>query len=109
MEPVVKVVDLTGGWEYQSLLKGQPQTHGMRSGKVCLQPGQSCGRHSTKTYEEILIFLSGTGKALIEGNKDMEVGHTKVVYIPPYTEHDVENTGSEPLVYIYCVAPVQVA
>ncbi|MHC5138324.1 MAG: hypothetical protein ACYSOF_00285 [Planctomycetota bacterium] len=27
-------------------------------------------------------------------------------YIPPRTEHNILNTSTEPLVYIFCVAPV---
>ena len=92
--------------EYQRLLAGQPQTCGMRSGRVYLPAGQSCGLHSTKAHEELLVFLSGNGQLLIGENDKFEVGVGKVSYIPPHTEHNVQNTGSEPLVYIFCVAPV---
>jgi mannose-6-phosphate isomerase-like protein (cupin superfamily) len=41
----------------------------------------------------------------VGGEETSKVGNGKICYIPPNTEHDVKNTGSEPLVYIYCVAP----
>ena len=102
----VRIVDLKDNVEYQSLLDGKPQTSGMRSGRVYLRPGESCGQHNTEQYEEILVFLSGQGLALIGGNGAHEVGKGKISYIPPHTVHNIKNTGNEPLIYIYCVAPV---
>jgi len=101
----VLVIDLNENAENQKLLDGKPQTHGMRSGRVYLPPGQACGQHSTKAREEVLVFLSGQAELLI-GEESFQVGQGKVTYIPPHTVHDVKNTGSEPLIYIYCVAPV---
>ena len=103
----VLVIELDKSSEFQRLLGGQPQTHGMRSGRVYLPSGQSCGQHSTKDREEILIFLSGQGTLLIgEEQQSLPVSQGKVAYIPPNTIHDVKNTGNEPLIYIYCVCPV---
>jgi len=101
----VLVIDLDKNPEYQRLLKGEPQTCGMRSGRVYLQPGTNCGQHSTKDHEELLVFLSGQGLMLIGEEDSFQVGEGKVCYIPPNTVHDIKNTGSKPLIYIYCVAP----
>jgi len=101
----VLVVELNDDPEYQRLLDGQPQTCGMRAGKVYLKPGQACGQHSTAEHEETLIFLSGQGELLIGKEERFVVGQGKISYIPPNTVHDVKNTGTKPLVYIYCVAP----
>ena len=101
----ILVIELNDKAEYQRILEGQPQTFGMRSGRVYIEPGQSCGQHSTKHHEELLVFLSGRGLLLIGEEDSHKVGEGKVCYIPPYTDHDVKNTGSEPLIYIYCVAP----
>ncbi len=100
------VVDLNEKHEYQRLLAGSPQTCGMRSGRVYLAPGEECGEHSTKEREELLVFLSGEGLALIEDAESFAVGKGKVSYIPPNTLHNIKNTSTEPLIYIYCVAPV---
>ena len=101
----VLVVSLNDKPEYQRILEGQPQTLGMRSGRVHLKPGEACGQHSTKNHEELLVFLTGRGELQIGDNGRFDVGAGKAVYIPPETLHDVHNTGSEPLRYIYCVAP----
>jgi len=97
-------VSLNDKPEYQRILEGKPQTCGMRSGRVHLEPGQACGQHSTKNQEELLVFLAGTGELQIGGGPHA-VSAGKVAYIPPETLHDVRNTGPEPLIYIYCVAP----
>ena len=99
------VVELNDSPEYQRILAGSPQTSGMKAGRVYLEPGKACGEHSTKDFEEILVFLSGRGELQIGGGRRLEVGAGKVAYIRPETIHDVINTGSEALTYIYCVAP----
>ena len=105
MSTEVLVVELNKEPQYQRLLAGLPQTHGMRSGRVYLKPGEACGEHSTKVNEEMLIFLSGQGRLLIGESQSFEVGKGKISYIPPNTIHNVNNTGTDPLIYIYCVAP----
>jgi mannose-6-phosphate isomerase-like protein (cupin superfamily) len=103
-----RVLELTETGEYQPLLRGIPQTCGMRSGRVYLKPGESCGQHSTGDHEEQLVFLSGRGTAYSGPGKDpIPVGVGKILYFPPQMLHDIHNTGNEPLVYIYCVAPVR--
>jgi mannose-6-phosphate isomerase-like protein (cupin superfamily) len=91
--------------DYHLLLTGVPQTFGMRSGRVRLAPGKSIGVHSTKGNEELLVFLSGRGAALLGPDTRLQVAAGNVAYIPPRTTHDVLNTGTEPLVYVFCVAP----
>lgn len=99
-------LDQSGG--YQSLLKkdGQLLTFGMHSGRVWIEAGGECGVHNTEDKEELLVFLGGEGVAKIEGQEDMVVGAGKITYIPLKTEHNIINTGDEPLVYVFCVSPV---
>ena len=103
MEQKAFVVELNDRREYQRLFQS-PQTMGMKAGRVWLDPGAECGSHSTGDREECLVFLAGEGIARI-GQKELHIGAGKVCYIPPNTEHNIINTGSEPLVYIFCVAP----
>jgi len=89
-----------------ALLRGAPQTTGMRSGFVRLQPGQSVGEHSTLEHEEALVVLQGQGKAEIEGRETVSISSRMLAYIPPRSKHNVTNTGTEVLEYVYVVAPV---
>ena len=101
IEPFVK--ELADGTEYQSLLK-PPKTFGLHSGRVYLKPGADSGQHTTGVNEEMLVFLLGSGQAII-GDKTYSVGAGKITYIPPQTAHNIKNTSEKPLIYIFCVAP----
>ena len=90
------------------LLQGIPQTAGMRSGFVRLKPGESVGRHTTGQNEEALVVLRGRGEARIKGQPGRAFAAPTLVYIPPATRHNVANTGTELLEYVYVVAPVKV-
>ena len=87
------------------LLRGVPQTAGMRSGFVRLKTGQTVGWHTTGRNEESLVILHGSGEARIEGQPARAFTAPALVYIPPATRHNVANTGSELLEYVYVVAP----
>jgi mannose-6-phosphate isomerase-like protein (cupin superfamily) len=87
------------------LLTGAPQTAGMRSGFVRLKPGATVGWHTTGEHEEALVILRGQGEAQIEGHAALPITSQMEVYIPPAMRHNVANTGSEILEYVYVVAP----
>lgn len=98
------VVEFNNKPEYQRLMMA-PQTCGMKAGRVWLGAGQECGLHSTEAREELLVFLQGEGIAKI-GEDSLVIGQGRVCYIPPRTQHNIINTGSQPLVYVFCVTPV---
>jgi mannose-6-phosphate isomerase-like protein (cupin superfamily) len=89
------------------LLKGVPQTAGMRSGFVRLMRGEMVGWHSTGNNEEAMVILRGQGEALLDGQAAQPFASPALVYIPPATRHNVANTGKEPLEYVYVVAPAK--
>lgn len=88
------------------LLRGAPQTTRMRSGFVRLRPGESVGAHSTQEHEEALVVLQGQGKAQVEGREAVPISSRMLAYIPPRSRHNVTNTGTEVLEYVYVVAPI---
>jgi mannose-6-phosphate isomerase-like protein (cupin superfamily) len=79
----------------------------IRSGLVTLAPGKDVGWHSTEKYEEMLVVLNGEGKLLAKGYPDLEIACGKIAYNPPHTDHNIINTSSQPLRYIYIVAPTE--
>ena len=89
---------------YLQLLSGPPETVTMRSGRVILNPGKSVGKHSTGANEEILVILEGDGEMQIAGGTTLQLTKSVVAYCPPNTEHDVLNTGTGILRYVYIVA-----
>lgn len=86
------------------LFTGPPGTVTMRSGYMVLAPGKSVGKHSTRTYEEAVIVLAGSGEMKIAGGATIKLKPYSIAYCPPATEHDVVNTGTETLRYIWLVA-----
>ena len=102
-EPMTFALDCAGG--DCPLLRGAPQTSGMRGGSVKLKPGESVGWHSTSGNEEALVILHGSGVAHIEGHPDMPLTENMLAYIPPATRHNVTNTGTQTLAYVWVVAP----
>ena len=107
--PEPMVIELNDKQEYQRILGGtekEPKTFGMRAGRSYIKPGGECGLHNTGDAEEVLVFLSGSGQLLIKDRPALAVEKGKAAYIPPNTDHNVKNTDTEPLVYVYCVAPV---
>jgi len=98
------VLDCAGG--DCPLLKGVPETSGMRGGSVKLKPGESVGWHSTNQNEEALVILDGSGVAKIEGGADVVLREKMMAYIPPGTRHNVTNSGKQVMEYVWVVAPV---
>lgn len=89
---------------YTRVLGGPPASITMRSGQLLLAPGASVGRHSTERYEELVIVLAGSGEMRVTGGATLALREGTVAYCPPDTEHDIVNTGTRPLRYLYVVA-----
>jgi mannose-6-phosphate isomerase-like protein (cupin superfamily) len=103
LKPILN--DATSGENgYTRLLGGPPQSVFMRAGKIVLQPGESIGKHSTEGKEELIIILDGEGQFLYGDNQSLIFDSNSVLYCPPMTEHNILNTGSTPLQYIYVVS-----
>ncbi|MBZ5656616.1 MAG: cupin domain-containing protein [Acidobacteriia bacterium] len=107
-KPSAKVMELdSAGRRELTLLSGPPETVTMRSGLVSLEPNQSVGKHSTKGNEEMLVVLEGKGKMVFNDGSELAVEANHVLYCPPQTEHNVVNTGTGTLRYVYIVAKAE--
>ena len=104
-QPKPKVIQLSPlATEGVPVLSGPPETVTMRSGSIVLQVGKNVGRHSTGGNEEVLFVFSGSGEMRLSDGTVLQLKPHVIAYCPPDTEHDVFNTGSEPLRYVYLVA-----
>ena len=99
---VIQLSDTT--IHYQPILTGSPQTTSMESGLVILKPGALGTQHSSKNYEEAIIVVSGMGELLISGGPTLKLTTNSVAYVPIETVHNIRNTGTIPLKYIYVAA-----
>lgn len=103
-----KVIPLqSSGKDVSPVLAGPPESVTMKSGLVVLAPGRSVGKHSTERNEELLIVFEGQGEMNFRGGSKLPVEANTAVYCPPETEHNVTNTGTGLLRYVYVVAKAQ--
>lgn len=105
--PRAKVVALDSSVKEFTVLNGPPESVGMKSGYIVLSPGKSVGKHSTEHHEELLVVLEGAGEMLFKDGSKLPVKANTAIYCPPETEHDVKNSGSQVLRYVYVVAEVR--
>ena len=103
--PTIKVVPLEpGDLSYFLLLKGPPETRSFRSGLVTLAPGKSIGMHNSGVNEEMLVPLEGEGELRFSDRPSVVIKPGLVTYAPAHTEHDVVNTSTARLRYIFITA-----
>jgi oxalate decarboxylase/phosphoglucose isomerase-like protein (cupin superfamily) len=81
-----------------------PVSRTMESGCMALLPGDSAHEHSTRSYEEMLVILEGTGELAVKGQEPLPVAARDAVYIPPQTTHFIRNTGKTVLQYVFVAA-----
>jgi mannose-6-phosphate isomerase-like protein (cupin superfamily) len=104
-KPHSKVVKLdSAGKDYLQVLSGPPESVTMKAGLVVLGPNKSVGKHSTQEHEELLVVLEGQGEMIFKDGSTLDVKANHALYCPPETEHDVKNTGTRVLRYVYVVA-----
>ena len=103
--PIPRVIPLqSSGTDVTPVLSGPPESVTMRSGLVVLLPGKSVGKHSTEQNEELLIVLEGQGEMSFKDGSKLPVKANSALYCPPQTEHNVTNTGTGVLRYLYVVS-----
>jgi len=98
-----KIVALKGKERYQRLLAGEPETAGMKAGLVVLRPGESVGEHTTDAKEEAIVVLEGIAEVRVDDTPLFKAKKNNLIYIPPYTAHDVRNISRRNLKYVYIV------
>ena len=69
-----------------------------------LPPGGATTPHYHPRTEEIYYLLSGTGRMRI-GDDIRDVTAGDAIAIPPGQIHQIENTGSDTLLFLCCCAP----
>ncbi len=89
---------------FQRILAGPPSTIRMKSGMVSLAPGESVGVHNTDNKEELIIVLEGEGKMIFDGFESVKLTIGENAYCPPFTEHNIINTDTKTLKYVYIVS-----
>lgn len=71
---------------------------------MSILPGEDIGLETHHDTEQTLIFVSGSGEALLNGEK-FPVAAGDLFFIPAGTEHNFVNTGAESLKLYTIYAP----
>jgi len=71
---------------------------------MAIEPGSEIGEEVHGHVDQVLVFVEGEGKAVIEG-ETAPVGLGHLTYVPAGTRHNFINTGDEPLKLYTIYAP----
>lgn len=70
--------------------------------KASLAPGASIGLHKHETSSEMMYFISGSGKFILDGAEE-RVSANMAHYCPKGSSHTLMNDGTEDLVFFAAV------
>ena len=68
------------------------------------EPGSMVPEHIHETEEEVMLFLEGQGK-FITADQEIELKPGICVYNPPGARHQIVNTGTTKLKFVWVYAP----
>lgn len=71
---------------------------------MCIQPGEDIGDEVHEDTDQALIFVEGSGKAVIKG-EEFAFGAGDLVFVDAGTQHNFINTGAGPLKLYTMYAP----
>lgn len=72
---------------------------------MTVQPGDDIG-DEVHTVDQVLVFLTSTGKAII-GGEEAPIASHDLFFVPAGTQHNFINTGSEPMRVLSIYSPAE--
>jgi len=90
--------------EVQWLHEPDDMTQRLSAGLVRFYPGKNQGRHVHFGEEQILYVISGKGIQKLNGREE-DIHSGMLIHCPPYSEHEVMNTGDNELVLLITYTP----
>ena len=71
---------------------------------MSIAPGEDIGQEIHETVDQVLFFVSGSGRAVV-GGESRDIGAGDLADVPAGTEHNFINTGHEDLKVFTIYAP----
>ena len=71
---------------------------------MTIQPGSEIGEEVHDDVDQVLVFVEGSGEAVIEGDAS-PVGPNQLAFVAAGTRHNFRNTGDSPLRLYTVYAP----
>jgi mannose-6-phosphate isomerase-like protein (cupin superfamily) len=78
------------------------ETNRLNVTQVRIHPGETVPAHTHRDEDQVYYVATGSGYVILDGVRT-EVSAGSSVLIPLGTEHEITNTGSEPLDYVFFV------
>jgi len=75
-------------------------------GQVKIYPGCLQKKHLHLGEEQLFYVAQGQGTFITDGEKE-NICKSMLFYCPPYSEHEVHNTGKEDLIFIIAYVPIK--
>ena len=100
------VLGLRSGGRFLRLVGDSAKVRGLRAGLVTLKPGELIGEHKIENKEEVIIILKGSATIYFGKKKRLKAAQNTFVFIPPETLHNVKNSGTKKLQYVYVTTQV---
>ena len=79
-------------------------TERLSAGLIKFRPNMSQGSHVHFGEEQILYVISGEGIHVVNGEKE-NISEGMLLHCPPYSEHEVINTGTGNLIFLIIYTP----
>jgi mannose-6-phosphate isomerase-like protein (cupin superfamily) len=73
---------------------------------MTIPPGGEIGEETHEDTDQILTFVSGTGRAIVSG-QEKNVAQGDLVVVPAGTRHNFLNTGENPLILYTVYGPAE--
>ena len=78
---------------------------GVAMGYQTLSPGGHIIKHSHEANVEVLVCVSGTGRAVIDGS-EYDVRPGTACFLGHSVEHEIFNEGEDEMVLVWVISPV---
>ena len=89
--------------KFKRLFGNSNKQKGLAAGLMVIKKGDSVGIHNTENREEILVVLQGKAQVSVAGKRFI-LKNGMMLYIPPNSLHNVRNTETRLLKYLYVTA-----
>jgi len=83
-----------------------PYTTRLSVGQVKIYCGCMQKKHLHLGQEQLFYVAEGQGTFITNGKKE-DVSKAMFIYCPPYSEHEVHNTGKDDLIFIVAYIPIK--
>lgn len=88
------------------LVDAQDGAKNLSIGVGVYNPGQASEFHTHQREEEVMIYLSGSGKMVMEDGSEVLLQKGDITFVPEGEPHRLYNTGAGEFVFLFIYSPM---